>query len=358
MIRELRIQNFKCFEDDTVHFGNITLLVGENGTGKSSVIQSLLLLKQSDDSGQLRKGVLQLNGVLSHLGTAVDVLRGKSQSDTVVFDVSFEDGRKVAFRFKYPKGKPDDYFLHSKEHHLAFDHSLLYLSAEREGPRLTYPMSQQGGGTYDVGIHGEFSMSTLSSNGHEPTPNRHLSRIADGTNQALLYQANYWLQNIIGDVECEVESIVKADQVRIGIRAMNDSSFRRASNVGFGITYVLPIVVGALVSTQGSILIVENPEAHLHPRGQSVIGYFLAHVAASGVQVIVESHSDHVLNGMRKAVVDQVVEPNNVSIQFFITPKMDKDKRIITINLDEKGRIDKWPDGFFDQITNDLEHLI
>ncbi|MCQ4437669.1 AAA family ATPase, partial [Clostridioides difficile] len=70
-------------------------------------------------------------------------------------------------------------------------------------------------------------------------------------------------------------------------------------NVGFGITYVLSIITLVLSAEPGDILIIENPEAHVHPRGQIELGKFLALASKSGIQIIVETHSDHIFNGMR-----------------------------------------------------------
>jgi predicted ATPase len=100
------------------------------------------------------------------------------------------------------------------------------------------------------------------------------------------------------------------------------------------------------------MLIVENPEAHLHPAGQSRLGRFLARVAGSGVQVIVETHSDHVLNGVRlAAVADSSVPANDVIVHFF-----DGDT-VLPIDLGARGDLSAWPTGFFDQIEDDLGRL-
>ena len=93
------------------------------------------------------------------------------------------------------------------------------------------------------------------------------------------------------------------------------------------------------------------------------MGVFLARAAASGAQVIVETHSDHVLNGIRRAVKgidDQsTLTPDQVAIHFF-QPRDDDGKRpqVISPLIDQNGTIDSWPDGFFDQFDKDTESLI
>ena len=74
--------------------------------------------------------------------------------------------------------------------------------------------------------------------------------------------------------------------------------------MGFGVTYSLPIILSGLIAKEKGLLIVENPEAHLHPAGQSRMGVFLAWLAGKGVQVLVETHSDHIINGIRRAIAE------------------------------------------------------
>jgi predicted ATPase len=115
-----------------------------------------------------------------------------------------------------------------------------------------------------------------------------------------------------------------------------------------------------LGSRSGSLLLLENPEAHLHPRGQAKLGELLARAASGGVQVIVESHSDHVLNGIRIAVRDGILAAEDAAIHFFAR---DPDatgvrSKVTQMRVDRDGRIDKWPEGFFDEWDRALEKLL
>jgi predicted ATPase len=127
-------------------------------------------------------------------------------------------------------------------------------------------------------------------------------------------------------------------------------------NVGFGLTQVLPIIVAALASKEGDLLLIENPEVHLHPAGQSLMGQFLAEVAAAGVQVITESHSDHVLNGIRRAVKRRLIPAEHVALHFF-RPRDEEGEQVISPTIDPSGNIDRWPQGFFDQFDKDMNHF-
>jgi predicted ATPase len=138
----------------------------------------------------------------------------------------------------------------------------------------------------------------------------------------------------------------------------------RPTSVGFGLSYTLPVVVALLAAPSGGIVLLENPEAHLHPRGQMAMGDLIARVAASGVQVIVETHSDHVLNGVRVAVKERRARHEDVSVHYFrrVTETREGDERIVHVvdspRINADGRLDDWPPGFFDQYDIALEKLL
>lgn len=104
---------------------------------------------------------------------------------------------------------------------------------------------------------------------------------------------------------------------------------------------------------------VENPEANLHPAAQALMGLFLARVAASGVQVILETHSDHVLNGVRRAVKDKKLLKKQVAIHFFKPRTEDESKEpaVISPLIDDNGNLDNWPQEFFDQFDKDTAYF-
>ena len=102
---------------------------------------------------------------------------------------------------------------------------------------------------------------------------------------------------------------------------------------------------------------IENPEAHLHPAGQALMGRFLADAAQSGIQILVETHSDHVLNGVRRSVKsDEGITADQVFIHFF-RPRSEGGPQIISPLLDDSGNIDYWPEGFFDQFDKDMNYF-
>ena len=118
----------------------------------------------------------------------------------------------------------------------------------------------------------------------------------------------------------------------------------------------MPIIVSGLIAEKGSLLIVENPEAHLHPSGQSRIGQFLAAIASTGVQVVIETHSEHVINGVRIAALKDFIANDKILINFL--KKENGEIEINSIEVNELGDLNDFPEGFFDQVEQDLIKLI
>jgi predicted ATPase len=153
-----------------------------------------------------------------------------------------------------------------------------------------------------------------------------------------------------------VQQVAQANAVTLGLRSSEATDFHRPIHVGFGLTQVLPIIVAALSAGNEDILLIENPEVHLHPAGQALMGRFLADVARAGVQVVVETHSDHFLNGVRRSVKASRLTAEQVAIHFF-KPRSPEAAQVLSPILDSSGNIDSWPEGFFDQFDKDMNYF-
>lgn len=360
MIRELQLQNFKCFGDERIPFAALTLLAGANASGKSTTIQALLLLRQSHTHGALARGELLLTSNLVSIGTVGDVINQRAESDEITFTLTETDDRSTRFAFVYKTAEKDAYRLRV-EPPLVYDpHSNLfapkfnYLNAERVGPRLLYPMAEPRGESNYVGVQGQYSAHVLARLRDEPIPCEFLAWRNDAAGEVSLTlgaQVRYWMRTVVPEFDIQLEELTSADQVRVMLKTDSPKPVR-PTNIGFGIIYTLPIIIAALVAPRGSLLIIENPEAHLHPAGQSQMGRFLARVAAAGVQVVIETHSDHVLNGIRRAVRTSVLKFDHVAINFFGSAG-----KVITPRIYPDGGIEPWPNGFFDQSEKDLMEL-
>src|SRR5262249_24563225 len=145
---------------------------------------------------------------------------------------------------------------------------------------------------------------------------------------------------------------------RFGTAGLSSSNRYRPTNVGFGLTYVLPVVNACLASRPGGIVLIENPEAHLHPHGQTAMATITCAAGAAGAQVIVETHSDHVLNGVRFAVKRGLIGADEVMLHFFSRDAAGTSIKIETPGLRADGMISEWPEGFFDEWENALDRLL
>ncbi len=156
--------------------------------------------------------------------------------------------------------------------------------------------------------------------------------------------------------DCQIRRIWQF-QARLEISVRIDY---RASNTGFGLSYTLPVLVAILSADPGGLLLLENPESHLHPKGQAKMGELMARAASCGIQVVAETHSDHVLNGICIAVRSGILPPDDASLLFFERQEDGGIAKIEAVSprIDRNGRIDQWPDGFFDEWDKSLETLL
>jgi predicted ATPase len=370
MINSLKLTNYKAFENQLLEFKPLTLLSGLNSTGKSSVLQSLLLLRQSYQQELLPNIGLALNGELVRIGNAQDAFCERAKEDYLGFEIIWKNEKKGIWRFSYDQIKTDADVLNTLDpqslsvdtgvYKLSlFDKRFHYLQAERLGPRTSYDMSDyQARRLGQVGTKGEYTAHFLAINQDKDVLQSKLRHPMAKSN-ALSSQVEGWMREVSPGTRIKINS-----NLDIGLMSLQyfygDSNPYRTTNVGFGISYTLPIIVAVLASNPGTLIIIENPEAHLHPRGQAKIGELLALAASCGVQVVIETHSDHVLNGIRLAVHGGKLEPDDVQLHYF--QRQEKQGQAVTEvvspRIDRNGRIDRWPDGFFDEWEKNLITLL
>ena len=402
MIESILINGYKCLkESKPLLTTNLNVLVGANGAGKSSVLQTLLLLRQSaTKDGRIQD--LHLSGPLYEAGTAKDVLHPAAEHQINIelkscgteVNFVFEHTRDVdsglptrLLKAKVGGQLPDSLYQRNN----AFG----YINAERLGPRVSYTLPPDDlhlSGL--VGKHGEFTTAILAratpfglDDWPRPTGGNSLlavalrnstpeiaSNLADGpllldhinikqsideSEGRLDLLCNAMLGWIIPGASFKANENAQTDSAMLEfVRDPNQTKTTvRSTHTGFGLTYTLPIIAAALSLRQNGLLLIENPEAHLHPFSQSRIGAFLAIMAASGRQIFLETHSDHVLNGIRLAVKKRLIAPEKVAINFFRRQVNNDRSQITQICPDKNGRLSQWPSGFLDQIENDLSQL-
>jgi len=381
MLTYLHLKNFKCFDALSLPLAPLTVLTGFNGAGKSTSLQTLLLPAQMLRAGG-RSLELSLNGALARLGTPGQVLKEGTQSETLSLGIE-SDEAKLLWHFQTDRNERrflkihtiDLYSSAGKETHSnikAVDELLptegnipisvrrlvtqlrktIFLSAMRLGTAEFFPSPENPELTYaDVGLQGEFApWWFLQSDSADIDPKRyhHSTTYSD-----LRLQLNAWASTLFPEAEVNVQPILQTSLTRLELR-IGKTEWRRPANIGYGLTYAFPILVAGLLAEREQILMIDSPEAHLHPMGQSQIGRFLAKMAAAGVQIMLETHSDHVLNGIRLALRDGVITPEQTQIHFF-TPS--KNAPVISPQMDVQGNLSEWPVGFFDQSEKDLAIL-
>lgn len=363
MFKLLRVINFKRFKNQSLDLQSLTVLSGLNGTGKSSVIQSFLLLRQSHQQNLLKTTGLALNGDLVKIGTAQDALHSEAQQDTIGFELVLDSQERIKWAFEY-NSQADVLALSSppvsnKTWNLnLFTDDFQYLRAERLGPRSSFTMSDfQVRQHRQLGTQGEYTAHYLSLFGSSEKIISTALAHASESSLNLLRQVEAWLGEISPGTRISLNATPEMDLVNLQFSFSGGTKYR-STNVGFGITYTLPILVAILAAKPGALLLIENPEAHLHPKGQAQMGELIARAASIGIQVIIETHSDHVLNGIRLAVHGGRLKPEEVSLHFFQHQQNPNTPAVVSPKIDRNGRIDQWPDGFFDEWDKSLDVLL
>lgn len=355
MISRIELGQFKRFSHLDAEVRRLTLFTGLNGAGKSSVFQSLLLARLASAAGS---DLIALNGAYGLvLGTAGEVLHANAADNEICVTLT-DDGVKE-YLFRVDDGDASTLRIAHKPHDVGASGlvgrgvAFTYLSAERYGPRTQLSLSGCDPEDLDLGAHGERVAEVLFAREREQVA-RHLLHPDDTRIVTMGHQLELWLTDIVRKLRVEVQRDLTFMAASLRFREHEvTAEFVRPTNMGFGVSYVLPIIVAGLVAPPGGLLLVENPEAHLHPVGQSRLARFLSRVAAGGVQVLVESHSDHVINGLRRAVAEDCsITPADVLIQYFGGEGAEPD--VSALEVLPTGRLSAWPTGFFDQIEEDL----
>jgi len=373
MITRVAIRNFKAFRDAEINLTSLNLFTGMNGMGKSTFIQSLLLLRQSDS--HLIPGVRGLvlkggdSGIVD-LGKGKDVYSIHADNDYIQFgiDVEYKAFLNVAFKFEAENDVLPYVRLHEDTHSngeplpALFTNRFTYLKGDRVGPEHNYKANLSAVKNRFLGYRGENTPLFIALNTREPVRLKsviHSKAKADN----LISNLDAWFNEITPGTHVISTYFNELDIVRLGYQFDEGADLTpefSPVNVGFGFTYTLPVLTAVLAAEEGDLLIIENPESYLHPHGQARMGELLARAANDGVQVIVESHSDHLLNGMRVAVKDKLIHKDQVSVFYFERDKNEQ-VHISTISqpeIDENGRISHRPDGFFDEYSKQLDSLI
>ena len=411
MLNRIKVKNFKVFKSLDYKCARLNLLIGVNGSGKSSLVQLFRILKaisakSNPDTSSGENGSQKGFPEFGFLGKYDDIkyCYGKDGEDiNVEVDVSIRNcGNRTAetvnlvikpgignsIKALYPlvertslskqiraiDGAKMSFDSFLKGHNLFAEsfkgfRDLKMISAFRIKPRAVHDV---GYGTDCFNPEGEDTVAYLYRDGKRfslkpSNPMRHEST-KSGEESFLIDQVNTWLGEISPGVKINIKSDNVGDMQKF-IESVDygDGELRRTfhpQNVGFGVSYILPVLITLLTAQPDDIVIIENPEVYLHPRGQSEMGRLLACAAASGVQLFVETHSDHVIGGIQIAVKNGLIRHDDVNVAFFERKEHnmnDGSVEIFTdvrnIKIDSNGSFNEYPEDFLDEWDRQMKEL-
>lgn len=377
MLKKLKINNFKIHRSIDINLGCLNVLTGKNSSGKSSVIQAILLMRQTHLKGELSEG-LMLNGELCNIGLVDDAICQSADEDIVgitltneedVCEWCFKKTDNSSSKDFIPVSKAPSCDLYKKWS--LFTNKFQYVGASRWEPKESYPLD-----TNAVEIKNQISLERgmcelvvhyLYYFGKEKKYQINPMFMYEGSrSQDLLDQVSAWEGAISSGVNVIPQIVGKAFVLKYSYNRSSDfvaSKEYSATNVGYGLSYALPIIVALLTADKDSLIIIENPETHLHPGGQAKLAELIALVAQSGTQIIIETHSDHIINGILVATkqyeeIGRGIDKNNVDMYFFRKDEETQESAYEQINIVGDGKIDIQPDGFFNQAEKDMSYLL
>jgi len=375
MIKNIQIKNFKSIFSNNIEIGNLNVFTGVNASGKSTFIQSLLLIRQSYTNGNLIRSpkslIINDQNALTNLGNFKDILsfNAKKNDEKVKFSIEFENIKLNIKSEEYDISKNRDSNViiieTNKIDQNLFKENLFsdrfqYLSAERIEPREDYP---RFGINEFLGKKGEFTPHYIEKYGNKDIDIKELSIKGNNAKSFTLNdQVNDWLNEISESVKVNAKENLNTNRIELSYQQKfsdgTSSQNLKPQNIGFGITHTLPILVSVLSAKPGDLIIIENPETHLHPKGQTNIANLIAIAAENGVQFIIETHSDHFINGLRVSVKKRLINKNKIFLYYFSKNIKNNNSIITKINIEDDGGLDSWPNGFFDEWDKQLNELI
>lgn len=410
-ITEIQIAGFKSISDEQkIELHPLTILAGANSSGKSSIMQPLLLMKQTLEA-PYDAGPLLLNGpnvkftsaeqLLSRIGKgrSLDSFRVGIRSPTEdAFVIDYRKESKAGFRIEqmeiigtfgrfilWPEMTPAEIVqsglakaTYGSEEAPGFHKSALWrigrercflelLSEERSPNGIDTFLGSRPGPGWEGIIPQLIHLPGLRGNPERAYPVAAIGRTYPGTFEK--YTASIILQWI----EDESDNLVNLNadlqllkltggigakrlfdiQLELYVSRLPDVPPERPENqvniadVGVGVSQTLPILVALHAAKPGQLVYVEQPETHLHPRAQFALAQILAAAAKRGVRVVVETHSSILLLGVQTLVAEGSLEPDKVKLHWF---QREKDGRTVvnSADLDEAGAFGDWPEDFDD----------
>lgn len=342
MLKTLDITAYKCIEAESFDLAPLTLITGTNSSGKSTVLQAILVgmsyLKQEKLSylRDLVKPYVQLDDVLCRTADAEHV------------GISLTTDKGEEFRVFITETLPG--FTGDREKLYEYEETLFYLSANRSGPEELAELSKE----LKIGAQGQYALGYLEQRKDKPI-SPELCR-SEAPAQTLKAQLAWWLGYITG-TQCEaVTSKVTSTRIKLSF-VMGELGEVSPLNTGAGNSYLLKLLIMCLSARPGHLLLIENPEIHLHPGAQSRLGEFFAFLASRGVQLVVETHCEHLINRVRYEVYHKRLKAGDALVYY----KQSSEERFLPLGFLSTGHFCNgdgeqvnFPTGFFDSTLGEL----
>lgn len=324
MLKNLNIQKFKALENENLDIRPLTVFCGENSSGKSTAIMAALLFSEFKDENEKNKSEYYIHYVLERMNHITKGLTITALDDNNT-RIIYEDNTLISFSTEK-----------------LFNFNPYFLHAERVGPR---PLYEKLNSPYNfIDMQGRLAPFFYHQKQNDNISELAIDNMEDTT---LRSQVAYWLNHILGTT---VKTVNIQDNIIVSYQAPHDVEAYSPLNTGFGTSMVFPILIACLTAKIGDTVIIENPEVHLHPKAQSKLADFFAFIAQKGVQIILETHCEHLIYKLCYNINQGIIDHDKVVFQYkeinkpFEAIYTDKKGRFV----DEKNNQRKFPTGFFD----------
>lgn len=243
-----------------------------------------------------------------------------------------------------------------------FRDSVKYLGPLRDEPKALYSLASAAD-PKDVGLRGENTAAVLHLHKHlnvtyMPSASFSSPAVAVESSIGSLGQAVVdWARYL--EV---VEKIDTTDMGKLGHQLRVSSSdvdpLHDLTHVGVGVSQVLPILVMCLLAKRNTVLILEQPELHLHPRVQTRLADFFLSMSLLGKQCLIETHSEYLINRLRFRAASAPHDEFSSDVKMYFAEKKDGTSSFREVKVNEYGAITDWPEGFFDQSPREAENIL
>lgn len=376
MIKKVHIQALKSIKDLTVKCKKLNLIVGTNSSGKSTFLQGLLLEAQNSAEQWGLNGPLvelgefnEAHNYFANRDAPIKIETWTTRESPFVLEFKQDHTKKNGYNISMTSSESNEIELPLGLHERTYSSPIMYgvgihyLSSRRIGVQDSY-MKNRTRSDY-FGVNGEFSIAYLHEH-EDDILEAELLKDIEHFGDSLSGQINYWLSMILGNTMMKTRSVAKTNFVQILYNnnpqlANQEDLFCRPINIGSGISYLISILIECLASDKTDILIIENPEIHLHPKAQAELCKFFYFVSQTGRQLFIETHSDHIFNGVRAGVAKGEFRQDDIAVNFFVLQNAETNCN--PIKFGKFGKIygeneNLTLEDLFDQFEIDLDEMM